>query len=187
MYHEINILTADACDFVLCGCPLSALKFQEKGYNSIFMPMETNGDVFKKYEMKKVVDVLYFGDPNVYRQNYINYLKDHGINIKQVSRQSPETAKDEDLVKLINKSKIVINFSRSEPQNKKFASSSNYNDYFQLKGRVYQTGLCGTLCVTEYAPPHELIFNDEELVSFQGKEDCVNIIKKLLACQFMLI
>ena len=35
--HEINSITASACDLVLTACPLSALKYKEKGYDSLYL------------------------------------------------------------------------------------------------------------------------------------------------------
>ena len=31
-----------------------------------------------------------------------------------------------------------------------------FNQY-QLKGRIIQSGLCGTACITEYAPQNEFV------------------------------
>ena len=57
MYHDVNILTARSCDFVLTACPHSSLKFNKKGYKSIFIPMEADGDIFKKYDsIEKNID-----------------------------------------------------------------------------------------------------------------------------------
>ena len=47
MYHYRNRITASACDFVLSGCPISVLKFQELGYQALWIPVESNGDIFK--------------------------------------------------------------------------------------------------------------------------------------------
>ena len=32
--HEPNAITASACDLVITGCPVSVLKYQEKGYKA---------------------------------------------------------------------------------------------------------------------------------------------------------
>ena len=65
-----------------------------------------------------------------------------------------------DLVKLINESRIVINFSKNEFLKSKYLGSKKYKSYYQFKGRIYQSGLCGTACITEYSPAHELIFKE---------------------------
>ena len=115
MYHNINLITAKACNFILTGCPHSSKKFEQQGYKSLFMPMESDGNIFKKYNnIKKNIDVLFFGDLNKYRKNYIDYIRNSGISLKTVSIKDKESPNHEDLVKLINESKIVINFSRAE-------------------------------------------------------------------------
>ena len=182
MYHDINLLTANACNFILTGCPHSSLKFKKKGYKSLFIPIESNGNIFKKFSnVKKKIDVLFFGHLNEYRKDYVNYIRNNGINLKTVSIQDKENPKHEDLVKLINESKIVINFSRAEFLKKKYFSSTVYNNYYQFKGRLYQTGLCGTACITEYSPSHSLVFNDSELINFKSKEECISVLKKILS------
>ena len=45
--HEINSITASACDLVLTTCPLSVLKYKEKGYKAYFM-------VYENYKTNKV-------------------------------------------------------------------------------------------------------------------------------------
>ena len=50
-----------------------------------------------------------------------------------------------------------------------------------MKGRVYFTGLCDSLCVSEYAPPNELLFKNNELPYFKSKEECVNVVKDFLS------
>ena len=50
-----------------------------------------------------------------------------------------------------------------------------------MKGRSYFTGLCGTLCISEYNPSDELIFKNNELPIFESKEECLEIIKDFLS------
>ena len=76
MYHYINRITASECDFVLTGCPLSVLKFQELGYNSFFLPVESDGTIFKNYGEKKKHDVLFFGRVKNNRSEITKYLKE---------------------------------------------------------------------------------------------------------------
>ena len=35
------------------------------------------------------------------------------------------------------------------------------NFQYQFKGRIIQVGLCGTACVSEYAPHHNLLFTTQ--------------------------
>ena len=59
MFHYMNRITASACDFVLTACPLSDLKFKVLGHNSMFLPVEADGSIFKDYNEKKIYDVYF--------------------------------------------------------------------------------------------------------------------------------
>ena len=50
--HEINSISASACDLVLSHCPFSVLKYREKGYQAHTIDYET-GIVNKKVPQKK--------------------------------------------------------------------------------------------------------------------------------------
>ena len=54
------------------------------------------------------------------------------------------------------------------------------------KGRPVVSGLCGTLCISEYTPALEMIFNKDKIPTFYTKEECVEILKKLLADKELL-
>ena len=47
--HEMNAITANACDLVLSHCPFSVKKYEEKGYEAFFMPCESDGNILKNY------------------------------------------------------------------------------------------------------------------------------------------
>ena len=59
-WHQVNLISAAACDFVLTDS-LSSLKFKELGVNSIFCPVEANEEIFKDYKLNKDIDILFFG------------------------------------------------------------------------------------------------------------------------------
>ena len=58
--HNINSITASECDLVLSHCPLSVLKYREKGYESYVFHFE-KGEKATNYNEEKEVDVLFFG------------------------------------------------------------------------------------------------------------------------------
>ena len=179
MYHEVNSISGLACDFLLTACPLSASIYKQKRFESIFTPIEANGKIFKKIDIEKEFDVLFFGSVNSNRIGYLEMLKKNNINIKIVSSSSEESKKYSDLTKLINKSKIVINFSKAYPL-KKFFSESRKNTTYQIKGRIFIAGFCGTACISEYTPALDLIFKNEEIPIFHNEKECLKIIQELL-------
>ena len=179
MYHEVNSISGLACDFLLTACPLSSSIYKQKGFESIFTPAEGDGEIFKKLDVKKEFDVLFFGSINSNRIGYLEMLKKNNINIKIVDASSEESKKYIDLTKLINKSKIVINFSKAYPL-KKFFSKSRKKTTYQIKGRIFITGFCGTACVSEYTPALDLIFKNKEVPIFRNEKECLKIIQELL-------
>ena len=74
-----------------------------------------------------------------------------------------------------------MNLSKTRTTSVKNYSSENiYKFYYQLKGRVLLAGFNGAVCVSEYSPGQELLFSEDEVPTFFTKEECVNILKKLL-------
>ena len=62
VWHNVNAITAQACDFVLSSCPLSALNFQEIGVESVFAPIECSGKILKDYKLKKFTMFYILGE-----------------------------------------------------------------------------------------------------------------------------
>ena len=109
--HEMNAITANACDLVLSHCPFSVKKYEEKGYETFFMPCESDGNILKNYNLKKEIDVLFFGDLTSDRKEFVDFVAESGISIKKVGYDTKYVS-DEELATLISKSKIVLNLSK---------------------------------------------------------------------------
>ncbi len=181
MYHYTNRITASACDFILSGCPLSTIKFQELGYEAIWLPVESNSSIFHKLEEKKIYDVLFFGRKKNNRSNIIKFLKEKNINIIECGPYDEKSNTFQKLNKLINQSKIVLNFTEQDNTQYKYNQLSHFKYHYSIKGRVYFTGLSGTLCISQYNPASELIFKENELPYFYDAEDCLKQIRNYLS------
>jgi len=184
--HEMNAITANACDIVLSHCPLSVKKYEEKGYQTFFMPCESDGDIFKNHNLKKEIDVLFFGQINQDRKEFLDFIKSNDISIKTVGYNN-DFVTEQELSKLISKSKIVLNLSKSTGGSVlNYISEDVYKFYYQWKGRVIIAGLCGTLCVSEYSPGQEIMFSKDEIPTFYSKEECIETLKKFLRDEDLL-
>ena len=179
--HEINSITASACDLVLSNCPLSVLKYKEKGYQAYQIHFD-NGEIGKNKLIKKEFDVLFFGNITPDRKEFLNYIENEGINLKNIGFESGGGLPIEELLKFISKSKIVLNLSKSRTIKsvKSYTSENIYKFLYTFKGRIIIAGLNGAACVSEYSPGQELVFTDDEVPTFFTKEECVTILKKLL-------
>jgi len=179
--HEINSITASACDLVLSNCPLSVLKYKEKGYQAYQIHFD-NGEIGKNKLIKKEFDVLFFGNITPDRKEFLSYIENEGINLKNIGFESGGGLPIEELLKFISKSKIVLNLSKSRTIKsvKSYTSENIYKFLYTFKGRIIIAGLNGAACVSEYSPGQELVFTDDEVPTFFTKEECVKILKKLL-------
>ena len=178
--HEMNSITANACDLVATGCPISVLKYQEKGYEAFYVPNESYGGIFKNYSLKKEIDVLFFGKISHDRKEFLDFLSNNGISLKIVGENN-NFVTDEELSKLISKSKIVLNFSKTTGNSViNYISEDIYKYYYQFKGRVIHCGFLGTLCISEYSPGQEIMFNKDDIPTFHTKEECLKILNKFL-------
>ena len=178
--HNMNLITASACDLVLSHCPLSVLKFKEKGHEAHMINFEISN--LKKNNNQKEIDVLFFGNLTPDRNEILDYIENEDISLKNVGhREHVMGLPQNELTKLISKSKIVLNLSKTRTTSViNYASESTHRFHYQFKGRIYLTGLIGTMCVSEYSPGQEIIFKEDELPTFFTKEECVKILKRLL-------
>ena len=185
--HEMNAITGSACDVILSACPLSVLKYREKGYEAHFIHFE-NSKINKNINVKKDIDVLFFGALTSDRKEFLNYIEKQGVNLKNVGHEeAAEGITEEELLKLVSRSKIVLNLSKSRTQAvKSFSSENIYNFYYQFKGRIILSGLAGTACISEYSPGQELLFQQDEMINFFTKQECASILKKYLADEQLL-
>ena len=179
--HELHSITASACDLVLTHCPLSVLKYREKGYEAHLFYCEYN-KLNKINDVKKEIDVLFYGVITPDRKNFLDYIVQEGVPLTNVCHEEGVTGlpKDE-LLKLVSKSKIVIQLSKTKTSSVlNYASEGVFKFYYQFKGRMILAGYLGAACVAEYAPGTELLFSDDELPTFYTKEECVKILKNIL-------
>ena len=179
--HNFNLITANSCNYVLTACPISAYKYKEVGKDASFMPIESDGKLYKDLKIKKDIDVFFFGKVNKDRKIFLDYLTNNGINLKVVGNNTENRVLDTELVKLICRSKIVVNLSKTTwGKIMNIPEKNVFSFQYQFKGRIIQVGLCGTACISEYAPHNELLYNSNELLQFKNKKECLLLIQDLL-------
>ena len=178
--HNLNLITACSCHVVLTD-PISLLKYKELGIPAYNWLIESDGSIYKDMALEKKTDVLFFGKINKDRKNFVEFIENNGIKVKVVGNNIESYISDKELINLICESKIVINFSKTTWKKiSNYPEKSIFKNQYQLKGRIIQAGLCGTACITEYAPQHKLLYKEDELLQFTTKEECVKILNDLL-------
>ena len=186
--HEFHSITASVCDLTLNSDPMAVLKYREKGFDSLFFQFEF-GQLKHTPNIKKEIDVLFYGHLTPDRKNYLEYIEKQGITVKNIGHEKNVVGvpKDE-LLNLITKTKIILNFSKTRTSFvENLESESIYQFYYQLKGKIIVAGLKGVFCLSEYSPGQELLFNQNETPMFYTKEECVKILKNLLQNEKLLI
>lgn len=138
-------------------------------------------DFFKPMNLEKKYDVTFIGTPIVDRYEYIKFLKESGVNIKLfgVGWQNYHDLKDiyegplynEDYPKVINQSKINLNFSKTLYKKGKSG---------QLKERVLEVPACGAFLLNEYTSMNLEFINKKKEINFRNKEELLKKIKYYL-------
>jgi hypothetical protein len=172
--HENYKKIQDSLEYfshLLIADPEYVEKLSLLNQNCFHFPLEANEKIFFNKKTKKNIDVLFFGELKADRKNFIEKIKKLNINFHS-HINSRETLDDNALVDLINRSKIVINFSKGVNKYEK-------DEYYQFKGKVLISGMCGTLCLSEYSKGQNLIFKNN-YPTFKNSEEMITIIKSLL-------
>jgi len=147
----------------------------------VFFIHGINPDFFKPMNLEKKYDVTFIGRPVADRYDYIKFLKEKGINIKlfgiawnnypDLSGIYQKILYDEEFPRVINQSKININFSKT-PYNK--------GSQGQLKMRVLEVTACKSFLLNEYTDKNLDFINDKKEINFKNKEELLEKIKYYL-------
>ena len=176
--HEVNSYSVLACDGIMTSCPISKIKYKEKNLDVSFYNHEGDEKIFKNYNLKKDIDVFFYGVIKADRKKYIEYLKSKNVKIKIIVPGKEYLPYDE-IAKYISRSKVVLNFSKTGFKNKFYSHKTYAFNYSQFKGRIFVAGHCGTLCISEYSPGQEVIFGND-IPTFKNEKEMFEILEEVL-------
>lgn len=131
---------------------------------------------------RKTVDVSFVGEVTKgKRQEYIDYLISHGINIETYGAGTKNgKVSFERVVEIFNVSKINLSFTGTYA-NSVYPFGFNIHDRIkQNKGKPIEIALCGGFVLTEYVPGIERVFDKEMIDSFHTKEELLQKIRHYL-------
>lgn len=156
--------------------------YKKDGINNVYSMCGVNEQFFKPLNIPKKYDVTFIGMPIRDRAEYIRYLMDNGIKVKLFGlgwENFPEFKEiyggflnSENYTKVINQSKINLNFSKS------FLNEENKN--FQLKGRIVEIFACKGFLLTENFSSPQSYFKDKSKITFNTKEELLKKIRYFL-------
>ncbi len=153
-------------------------RYHQDEIKDVFFSIGLDTNFFRQLNIKKKYDVTFIGHPKTKksdRYRFIKFLKDNGVKIKLFGwgwGNYPEfkdiyggALTSEEMVKVINESKIHLCFSK------------NHYGVPHLKGKVFEGGACKTFVLTEYCADYlELFKEGKEIIFFKGKDD---LLKKI--------
>jgi hypothetical protein len=140
-----------------------------------------NPNFFRKMDVKKEYDVTFIGRPTADRPEYLKFLKENGVNItlfgggwekySDLQNIYQGVLYNEDFPKIINQSKINLNFSKT--LYKKGASG-------QLKSRIFEVPSCGSFMLNEFTTTNIEFINNTKEINFKTKEELLEKINYYL-------
>jgi len=144
-----------------------------------------NKNMFQPNNLQKTIDVSFIGNINkANRWEYINYLKNNGINIQTYGVGSDNGfVNHKEMIDIFNKSKINLNFTDSALSegfdfntNTNFSIGTHINARIQqAKGRLIEIYLTNSFCLSQEGRGTRALFDDDR-ITFKNKEELLTKI-----------
>ncbi|MCH8171214.1 MAG: glycosyltransferase [Bacteroidetes bacterium] len=164
--------------------------------NAIFSPFGFNKNIYKKIEMEKIYNVSFIGGYSPLRDWIIMKLKKKGINVNVFGRgwnNEKSWLTEEEMVKVINQTKINLNLSNAVSYHLLFLIWSLHSPRAvkellllrktveQVKGRHYEINGCGGFQLSYNIPGLEIAFEiDKEIAVYDSLKNLPQRIKYFL-------
>ncbi|MCP4613425.1 MAG: glycosyltransferase [Planctomycetes bacterium] len=164
---------AHAVDLNLTNSADSLIKYAVNTGLAMFWPEAAHPDVHRPYNAPFEFDVSFAGACYGQRPSFIKKLARHNIKVECFGHGWPNgPLPTEDMIKLYSRSRINLGF----------AGIGHSRKLMCLKGRDFEVPMSGGLYLTQNNPELSMVFNvGKEILTYRNKDDCANIIKKLLA------
>lgn len=170
-FKQQSFLIAKNYDYMITTYSYAHKSYIEMNTKSILASWGCPDHWIKKKEKKNSFkyDVTFIGSPYMGRRNIIKKLSTDGINVKCFGPGWKTLISDKNLPKVINNSKICLNFSKSKGKKK------------QTKARIFEITGSGSLCITESSNELKNYFKiNKEIISFDSYEELLSKIKFFL-------
>ena len=179
LYDNFSRFYSLIIDYHLVSQVENIVRYRKDKIERVFPSFAVNTERFYQMNLEKVYDVTFIGSPKEDRYKIIKFLKDSGINIKIFGTGWSKYADlneiyggvldYESLVKVINQSKININFTK------------NRLGIPHFKSRLFEIASCKSFMISEYYSGYmRMLKKDIELVMFKDEYDLLDKIKYYL-------
>ncbi len=167
---------ANFVDYPLASHMEHFWKYKENNIPNAFSTFGVNTDNFKPLKLKKKYDVTFIGTPIEDRAEMIKHLVDNGVKVNIFGGgwyKYPELAKyyggkvsTEEMVKIINESKINLNFSKT------IGGKTGF------KAKVFELCACNSFLLSEYFTGYtNYLAENKEIITFKDKKDLLDKVK----------
>jgi spore maturation protein CgeB len=144
-------------------------KRMKGGFTNVLSQWACNHFLYKNLNLPRVYDVSFVGRAHGKRQEFIETLKKHGINVATFGPgwRNSSRVSQADLIKIYNQTKISLNISLSSKDNK-----------IEIKGRDFEAPGCGSLLLTKDTKEiAEYFVPGEEIITYENVNDAAKKIK----------
>ena len=164
--------------FVSIDCPRTSDVIAQLGCKTICLGnVVSERDFYPIKNIKKTIDVLFYGGLKGNRKDIINYLSDNKIKVHCVGKSFGKISSKE-LIRTINKSKICLALNQIGQNPRAIELEEGYIVNTSIKARVFEPLLCKTFVLSEHVDGKERFFLiDKEISTFKGKEELVKKIR----------
>ena len=141
-------------------------------YNVFLSQWACNHLLYRKLNLPKVYDISFVGRCYGGRKEFIELLREHGINIRTFGQgwEGSGRISQADLIRIYNQSKIVLNVCKS-----------SRGDKIQIKGRDFEVPGCGSLSLTQETEEIKEFFEPgNEIVTYKDIDKAIQKIKYYL-------
>lgn len=183
-------------------------KYIDVGANPVHIQMAANPDIYKPYPLKRDFDVTFVGQNYLNRQEYIEYLINNKIDVRvwgpnwyNALKSKPgfinnmlfktklyrpvlsnssigPILSDDDLIKMYSRSRISLNFSEVQVQDKNYGEGSIKR---HIRLRDFEAPMSGAFYMTGYQDELKDYYKiDKEIVCYDTKEELMEKVKYYL-------
>ncbi|MAH03327.1 hypothetical protein CMI39_00905 [Candidatus Pacearchaeota archaeon] len=155
--------------------------FKDDGIRKVDFMIGVNPGYHRPLNLKEIYDVTFIGAPLADRYDYIKFLMKKGVNIRLFGGGWHKYADlkeiyggflyPDDFIKVINQSKINLNFSKTFFKQGKLG---------QMKGRPIEILACNSFLLTEYTSKTIDFLADNKEMNFRSEEELLKKIKYYL-------
>lgn len=171
-FENYSVMWIPVSNFVLTASPAYVKKYPEYEIPAYLTFMSPNEGIFQKKTTEKDIEVLFIGSNIADRQEFIDFLKQHNINVTTFGKgwETGYLTQTIDLTSYYNRAKINLCFTKGYDPTKK-----------QYKGKIFEICMCGGFLLVEYIDGMESYFQDNvNAVFFNDKYELLLQIQKFL-------